>query len=99
MNEGNQVYAIRCYDKVIIILKELYLKSTSPETAQQLKAKAEKYVTMKALAEKKRLEKEEKPKPKVGFGFPLNGLSKIREAPKEIKSNKSQDIYVRPVEP
>lgn len=57
MNEGNQVYAIRCYDKVIIILKELYLKSTSPETAQQLKAKAEKYVTMKAIAEKKRLEK------------------------------------------
>ena len=41
------------------------------------------------MAEKKRQEKEEQPKPKVGFGFPVNGLSKIREVPKEMKANKS----------
>lgn len=54
LTEGNYDYAVRCYEKIIVILTEVLKEATSKETLMQIKAKIDKFNALKAQAESKK---------------------------------------------
>jgi hypothetical protein len=53
LGEGNYEYAVRCYDKIVLLLKEMATAATSKETLEQLRTKIAKYEALRAQAEAK----------------------------------------------
>jgi hypothetical protein len=98
VSEGNYEYAIRCYDKIMGLLRELVKEATSKETIEQLKNKITKFQSLKAEAEAKNSQKmEQKVKP-AGFGFPgSNSISLLRNIGfnRNEPLKKSEELHIK----
>jgi hypothetical protein len=72
MKEGNETFAIHCYDKIIALLKQSLVQATSQESINAIKDKMTKFVERKAAASA-RLADKDKAKMKITtLGFPSN---------------------------
>jgi hypothetical protein len=70
LSEGNHDFAIGCYDKIILLLKEALTQATSKESIEAIRNKIAKFIEKKASASLKQSEKEAKKMKITKLGFP-----------------------------